>query len=159
MKFSTQEEYGLRCLLRIGKAKAPHGLTIPEISQLEGLSSAHVAKLLRVLRLGGFIESARGHTGGYKLSRPPEEIIVGEALAVLGGRLFEAGFCDLHAGMEKICTNSIDCSIRSLWGTIQSMLDGVLEKLTLRDLLGSEEAVTALVTTFAENDESPEITN
>ncbi len=144
MKFSSQEEYGLRCLLRIGKAE-PNGLTIPEISEMEGLTTAHVAKLLRVLRLGEFIESERGQNGGYKLARTADKIIIGEVLAALGGRLFEAGFCDIHSGISKICTNSIDCSVRSLWGNIQSMLDNVLEKITLKDLLGKEETVSILV--------------
>ena len=155
MKFSTQEEYGLRCLLRIGKSKSLNGLTIPEISQMEGLSMANVGKILRALRLGGFIESTRGQTGGYKLARPSAEIIIGEVLAVLGGRLFEAGFCDIHAGTEMICTHTIDCSIRSLWRTIQSLLDSVLEKLTLKDLIGSEEEVITLVTNFADSTQTP----
>ncbi len=148
MKFSTQEEYGLRCLLRIGKSE--DGLTIPEISDLEGLSTANVGKILRILRLGGFIESTRGQSGGYKLSRPANQIIIGNVLAALGGRLFEKGFCDLHAGTESICTNSIDCSIRSLWGIIQSLLDSVLSKTTLQDLLGKEQEVNEIVTSIAE---------
>jgi Rrf2 family iron-sulfur cluster assembly transcriptional regulator len=159
MKFSSQEEYGLRCLIRIGKSDSPNGLTIPEISELEGLSTANVGKLLRALRLGGFIESTRGQTGGYKLTRPAEEIIIGDVLAVLGGRLFEAGFCDTHSGIENICTNSIDCSIRSLWRTIQSVVDNVLMKTTLKDLLGKEEEVKVLVNSFVEDAENPEIKN
>jgi len=154
MKFSTQEEYGLRCLIRIAKAKTTNGLTIPEISQLEGLSTAHVGKLLRVLRLGGFIDSARGQTGGYKLTKPADEIIIGDVLATLGGRLYEKGFCDIHAGVEITCTNTIDCSIRSLWRTIQSLLDSVLSKTTLKDLMGNEDQVTQLVTLLAENTEA-----
>ena len=74
MKFSTQEEYGIRCLIRIGKSGSPNGLTIPEISKMEGLSTSNVGKILRLLRLGKFVESARGQTGGYKLARPPEKI-------------------------------------------------------------------------------------
>lgn len=153
MKFSTQEEYGLRCMIRIGQATAPNGLTIPEISEKEGLSTANVAKILRVLRLGGFIESARGQTGGYKLTRPPEEIVIGEVLAVLGGRLFEAGFCEEHAGIETICTHTVDCSVRSLWRTVQSLLDSVLGKITLKDLLGNEQEVSDIVIPFSEEAE------
>lgn len=159
MKFSAQEEYGLRCLLRIGKSKSPNGLTIPEISQLEGLSTANVGKILRTLRLGGFIESTRGQTGGYKLANPPEEIIIGNVLAVLGGKLFESNFCDDHAGIEKVCTHSIDCSIRSLWRTIQSLLDSILSKTTLKDLLGSEAEVSTLVSNLTESFEQPKIRN
>jgi Rrf2 family transcriptional regulator, iron-sulfur cluster assembly transcription factor len=155
MKFSTQEEYGLRCLLRISKSDSPNGLTIPEISQLEGLSTANVGKILRMLRLGGFIESARGQTGGYKLARPAEEIVIGEVLEVLGGKLYQDTFCVDHSGSELICTNSIDCAIRSLWKTIQKLLDGVLSKMTLKDLIGSEQQVKAIVNNFAASPDMP----
>ncbi len=151
MKFSTQEEYGLRCLLRIGKSISPNGLTIPEISQLEGLSEANTGKLLRTLRLGGFIESSRGQTGGYKLTKPADKIIIGEVLAALGGKLFEADFCSDHSGAELICTHSIDCSIRSLWRTIQSLIDNVLGKMTLKDLIGTELETGSIANNFASN--------
>ena len=159
MKFSSQEEYGLRCLLRIAMSDSPTGLTIPEISEMEGLSTANVGKILRALRLGGFIESTRGQTGGYKLTRTSDEIIIGEVLAVLGGRLFEAGFCDDHSGTKLICTHSIDCSVRSLWRTVQSLLDGVLGKLTLKDLMGTEKEVKSVADNFAEDVDIPVINN
>ncbi len=150
MKFSTQEEYGLRLLLRIAKSDSPNGLTIPEISELEGLSTANVAKILRMMRLAGFIESARGQTGGYKLKKPADQILVGDVLTSLGGKLYESGFCDIHAGIENICTNTIDCSIRSLWKTVQNLIDEVLGKISLQDLLGKEEDVELLVTNLGE---------
>ena len=150
MKFSTQEEFGMRLLLRIAKSDSSHGLTIPEISELEGISIANAGKILRNLRLAGFIESARGQTGGYKLMKPPNEIIVNDVMTALGGKLYESGFCDLHAGIENICTNSIDCSIRSLWKTIQRMIDDILSQITLQDLLGKEEDVDLLVSNYAE---------
>ena len=71
MKFSSQEEYGLRCLLRIARQGRKASLTIPEISEAEGLSSFYVAKLMRILRRAGLVKSARGQIGGYSLSRPP----------------------------------------------------------------------------------------
>jgi Rrf2 family protein len=145
MKFSSQEEYGLRCLLRIAREGRGAGLTIPEISEAEGISGFYVAKLMRVLRRGGLVKSARGKIGGYTLSRPPGEIVVGEALGLLGGRLFESDFCTDHAGAENICTSSVDCSIRSLWKAVQHMVDRVLSKTTLADLLGSENDVSTMV--------------
>ncbi len=86
MKFSTQEEFGLRLLLRIAKSDSSPGLTIPEISELEGISIANAGKILRILRLAGFIESARGQTGGYNLKKPANEIIVNDVLVALGGK-------------------------------------------------------------------------
>jgi Rrf2 family iron-sulfur cluster assembly transcriptional regulator len=150
MKFSTQEEYGLRLLLRIAKSDSQHGLTIPELSEIEGLSTAHVGKILRALRLAGFIESARGQTGGYKLNQPADKILISNVLTALGGKLYESNFCDLHSGIENICTNSIDCSIRSVWKTVQNVLDSVLSKFTLQDLLGKEDEVQALALSYAQ---------
>ncbi|MCL4550061.1 MAG: Rrf2 family transcriptional regulator [Bacteroidetes bacterium] len=140
MKFSAQEEYGLRCLLRIAKFYAVEkSLTIPEISRAEGLSEHNAGKILRVLRLGGLLESSRGQIGGYTLTRPPEEIMVGDILKVLGGRLFDDSFCNTHSGIADICTNSIDCSVRSLWRLIQDSVDAVVAKMTLKDLMGTEK--------------------
>lgn len=141
MKFSSQEEYGLRCLLRLGMQPPSASLTIPEISRLEGISPHYVAKLLRVLRRGQLVRSARGQAGGYVLARPASQIVVAEALAVLGGRLFDPEFCERHAGEELVCTHSIDCSLRSLWRTVQSAVDRVLTRTTLHDLLGHEQEV------------------
>jgi Rrf2 family protein len=138
MKLSSQEEYGLRCVLRVAGAGDGKSMTIPEIGSAEALSIAYVAKLMRILRQGKLVKSVRGQAGGYILARSPEEIAVGEVLAVLGGRLFEPGFCDQFVGLKRICTHSVDCSIRSLWRSLQSAVDGVLSGITLRDLLQSE---------------------
>jgi len=153
MKFNTQEEYGLRCLLRIAYSRSQNGLTIPEISEAEKLTQANTAKILRSLRLGGFIESARGQSGGYKLSRPPENIIVADVLNSLGGKLFEASFCSDYSGVDIVCTHSIDCSIRSLWRAVQTAIDGVVTKTSLRDLMAKESSVGDFVNNLVE--ESP----
>src|SRR4051794_21206060 len=98
MKFSAQEEYGLRCLLQIARLGEGGSMTIPEISRVEGLTPTHVAKLTMILRKEGFIRSTRGHGGGYTLARAPEQIAVGEVLAALGGKLYDEEFCNRHAG-------------------------------------------------------------
>lgn len=148
MKFSSQEEYGLRCLLRIAKDSNGKGLTIPEISQTEGMTAPNVAKILRVLRLGGFLESSRGQIGGYTLSRPANEILLSDLINVLGGRLYDLEFCKSHKGIVDVCANSIDCSIRSLWQTIQGAVDGALNGITLKDLITSDETLVSKISNY-----------
>ncbi len=149
MKLSANEEYGLRCLVRLGYAEfAGQGLTIPEISQAEGVSPAYAAKILRVLRKGGFVKAARGKDGGYTLARSADSIVIGDVINVLGGRLFESDFCDSHSGQAAICTRSVDCSVRSLWRAIQVAVDQVLSNATLRDLLQNEEDMNSWVRTI-----------
>ena len=149
MKFSSQEEYGLRCLLRIAREGSGKGLTIPEISTAEGMTTHNTAKLLRILRIGGFLDSSRGQVGGYNLSRPADEIFLSDVLKVLGGRLFDQEFCNTHSGGgQEICTNSIDCSIRSLWQMLQNAVDGVLRGMTLKDLISGEEVLLYKIANF-----------
>jgi Rrf2 family protein len=135
MKFTANEEYGLRCLLRLGREAPDGSLTLPEISRAEGISMPYAAKIMRILRQGGFVQSARGKAGGYSLSRRPEGIYLGELLALLGGRLYDPSFCDRHSGVEEVCTNSVDCSVRDLWQSLQLAVDQVLSRMTLGDLL------------------------
>ena len=141
MKLSAQEEYGMRCLLRLGsrEARTGSGMTIPEISKSEGLSVSHVAKLMRILRIGGLVESVRGHTGGYRLSRPVSDITMDEAITALGGKLYDSSFCEEHARRGEMCTHYIGCSIRPLWHRVQSVIDRELSRITLADILGTPE--------------------
>lgn len=142
MKLSAQEEYGLRCLLHLARCGAGESLTIPEISRAEGLSVPNVAKLMRLLRMGGLVQSARGQSGGYTLSRPADQISVGAVVELLGGQFFGPAFCERHSGRERNCAHADDCSLRSLWNTVQMVLSEVLGKTTLQDLLCSEDEMT-----------------
>src|SRR5437773_11802699 len=116
MKISAQEEYGLRCLLRLTQTPTA-AQTLPEVAAAEGLSVPYVAKLMAVLRDAGLTESVRGRSGGYTLARPPEEIGLGSLLLVLGEPLFdEPGYCDRHAGASSdgICVHKGGRSLPAL---------------------------------------------
>lgn len=145
MKITAQEEYGLRILLRIASCRTEEGLTIPRLSAEEGLSGAYVAKLTRLLRIGGFINSTPGNKGGYILSRPAREIVIKDVLQTLGGVLYDDEFCHTHAGTMKLCSHSVDCSARSLWQMIQFTVDELLGRITLHDLVNPEQESSRLL--------------
>jgi Rrf2 family protein len=138
MKITSQEEYGLRCLLRLAEAGTEKSLTIPEIAAAEGLSSPYVAKLLAVLRQAGLIDSVRGCLGGYRLARPPVEVTIGEVLAALGEPLFDdPGYCARHAGTETdgSCVHHGQCNLKDLWQSLEQWMRRALEQITLADAL------------------------
>lgn len=139
MKITAQEEYGLRILLRIAGCKDPDGMSIPQLSEAEGISPHYVAKLARILRLEGFINSTPGYKGGYILAKPANEIIINDVLKGLGGALYDKKFCGTHTGSLRLCVNSVDCSSRSLWKMIQFTVDQLLDKITLADLVNQEK--------------------
>ncbi|GAB4365945.1 MAG: Rrf2 family transcriptional regulator [Bryobacter sp.] len=145
MKLSAQEEYGLRCLLQMAIRGDEASLSIPEISRAEGLSVPNVAKLMRLLRLAGFVRSVRGQAGGYSLARPANQIHVSSVLEALGGKLFGPRFCDRHSGLELVCVHDADCSMRSVWVALQTMFDKLLAGITLSDLLQKEQQMKILL--------------
>ena len=137
MRLTAQEEYGLRCLLQVAK-QPDAAVTTPEIAEREGLSNAHVHKLMRLPRRGGLVKSVRGRKGGYQLARAAEQINVGAVLAALGDSLYSTAFCGQHRGVERTCVRNDDCSIRSLWIAVDRAVQRALQSTKLSDLLRSE---------------------
>jgi len=159
MKITAQEEYGLRVLIRIAACRNQEGMSIPQLSEAEGLTIHYVAKLTRHLRLAGFINSTPGLKGGYVLARPAGAIIINDVLKSLGGALFDKAFCQTHSGAVRLCNNSVDCSARSLWQMIQYTMDKLLNKITLHDLINGESESSGMLEQILRvaNNEIPEV--
>ncbi len=148
MKVSAQEEYGLRCMLQLArrqKGGERHPLTLSEIAREEGLTVPHVAKLIRRLRNAGLVKSVLGRMGGYTLSRDASSVSVAEVLGALGGKLYDTDYCAKYTGDLSICTHMGDCSIRSLWGVLEVLVQRVLGKTMLSELISSERGMTAVL--------------
>lgn len=153
MKITAQEEYGLRILIRIGSCKDRDGMSIPQLSETEQLSQHYIAKLTRLLRMSNLIRSTPGNKGGYVLAKPADEIVIKQVLEALGTPL-DKEFTDENGAVMRFCTNSVDCSSRSLWQMIQMTVNNLLERITLLDLVSENEAsktiFDALVPEFLE---------
>ena len=148
MKLTAQEEYGLRCILSLARAEERAGseigsksLTISDIADLEGISPQYAGKLIRILGKQGLVTSVRGCKGGYRLSRPLEDISVAEVLDALGSKVYDPQLCDRFRGDRPFCVHTNDCSIRSLWSGVQLVIDAVLSKTTLKELVANERTV------------------
>lgn len=120
-------------------------MTIPEIAALEGLTASNVAKIMRILLKGGIVHSTRGHQGGYRLSRPAEEISVAEVMDTLGGGLFPDGFCTDHRGTRRACVHSHDCALRPVWSSLDALIRQTLDAIMLADLIAPENRAGELI--------------
>ncbi len=92
------------------------------------------------LALGAILAGADHLLAPY-LAQPARDIVISDVLAVLGGRLFTSDFCEKHTGEDRSCSHAGDCSIRMLWSTVQHVVDRVLSRTTLEDLLESGHSV------------------
>jgi Rrf2 family protein len=144
MKLSSQEEYGLRCLVRLAHHPDAFG-TIHEIAKAEGLTPAYVAKLMGVLRRAGLVTASRGHKGGYALARPADAVDLSEVMVALGGRIYSNRFCGDHAGSVATsvgkCAHDGNCSIRPVLVGLDRLVHDALSRVTLKSLVRSEPAM------------------
>ena len=143
MKISSQEEYGLRCLVQLARAEADDELlTLSQIAEREGLSVANAGKLLWILNKAGFVQSQRGTNGGYSLARPASEIRLNEVIRVLDSDTVDA-FCKTHAGVMDVCVHTTDCGIRPVIVGLHEVVQRALAEITLAQLVGTEAKVDA----------------
>ncbi len=154
MKISSQEEYGLRCLLQIarvsgrgagaGEERWERGpVPISEIAVREGLSVEYVGKILMKLRKAGLVESTRGKAGGYLLSLSPSSISLRRVLDALSDPMYEPDYCRRFRGTEEACVHQADCGIRSVWVMVNRFLAETLERVSLADLVRGEAGAAA----------------
>lgn len=141
MKITAQEEYGLRCLLRVAEQAEGEAIAAPEIAESEGLSLSYTQKMLRVLSKGGLVDSRRGSQGGYFMAQPPEAITVGDAIRVLGGIFEVEDICDRHTGEFAECANRCNCGIRPVWAHISQFVVETLDGISLAVLMSDKDEV------------------
>ena len=140
MKISAQEEYGLRCLVQLANLQVGESLTLPQIAEREGISTANAGKLMWLLNKAGFVNSTRGTKGGYFLSRPATEIRLSEIIKVLDEEVLSA-HCESFTGVMEKCVHTGDCGIRPVIVGLHEIVENALSRITLSQLVGNERSV------------------
>ena len=143
MKISAQEEYGLRCLVQLATLKDGESLTLPQIAEGEGISSANAGKLMWLLNKAGFVQSTRGTKGGYFLSRPAGEIKLSEIIRVLDQDVLNK-HCESYTGVLDSCIHKGDCGIRPVIVGLHEIVENALSQITLAQLVGNELSVNEM---------------
>ena len=137
MKITAYEEYGLRIILRLAKLQnnANTLVSLNEIASAEGISAENTAAILAKLKEAKLIESVRGKFGGYKLSKSPAEINLYQVVNGISKKTFDIDFCDSHSGNQEICVHANDCSVRSVWSSVHSLVNNFLASISLEKLM------------------------
>lgn len=140
MKISAQEEYGLRCLVQLANLKHGESLTLPQMAEREGISTANAGKLMWLLNKAGFVRSTRGTKGGYFLARPASAIHLSEIIKVLDEDVLSK-HCESYTGILDSCVHKGDCGIRPVIVGLHEIVENALSQITLSQLIGTESTV------------------
>jgi Rrf2 family protein len=107
-------------------------LPLSAIAERQQISLAYLEQLFLRLRRAQLVESARGRSGGYRLTRPAGEICVAEIMAAV-----EEGVRMTRCGGEsaKTCLPGQRCLTHGLWDALGEQIAAFLESVTLQEVL------------------------
>ena len=135
MKLSTRTRYGTRLILDMAQHYGQGAIQLGEIANRQDISLKYLEQIIRPLKKANYIRSFRGAKGGHMLTKPPEEISVGEVVAVLeGGKTLVR--CDKD---PKNCERVGSCLTRYLWMEAADAMFQRLSSITFADLMNLKE--------------------
>lgn len=133
MKISTKGRYALRMMLDLAVNSAGAPVPLRDVAQRQDISDKYLEQIVTQLSRAGLVRSVRGAGGGYLLTRPSEEYTVGEILRALEGNLAPVSCVD--SGDVCRCERAEQCVTVEVWREIQAAVSGVVDRLTLADLV------------------------
>jgi Rrf2 family protein len=136
MKLSTRGEYALRALLVLGQdyQEDDSVVRIQEISTQQNIPKRFLEQILNDLKSARIVESKRGVSGGYRLSRPPENITLAEIIRHIEGALAPVS-CVSERFYEKCsCPDESRCAIRSVMKEARDAVVKIVERVTVAEL-------------------------
>jgi len=131
MRLTFYSDYSLRLLMY---AAVRHGelVTIQEVANAYGISKNHLMKVAFELGRKGYLDTVRGRGGGFRLSRPPEKIRLGDVV-----RETEENFTMVECFDPKTntCAITAPCRLRGALARALKAYFAVLDEYTLADLV------------------------
>ena len=131
MRISKRSRYGIRMMLELALHFGKDPLQISEIAEREEISKKYLGQLIIPLKNAGYVSSIRGAYGGYILAKSPETITLKEIFTILEGDISLVECTKDPA----FCRRTNLCSTRDIWKLISERISGVLETMTLKDLV------------------------
>lgn len=132
MKLSTRGRYGLKAMFQLSMHYGEGPTSLKTIADEQNLSENYLEQLFSTLRKEGLLSSVRGAQGGYMLSKPPQDITVGNILRALEGDLAPSS-CIIED--DPTCENEDHCVTKLVWLKIRDSIDEVVDSITLKDMI------------------------
>lgn len=133
MKVSTKGRYALRLMIDIAEhAEEKKPVSIKDIAARQQISDKYLEQIIALLNGAGYVRSIRGPQGGYLLRKEPEEYTVGMILRLTEGTLAPVACVEEDA---ISCEREENCATMRLWRELYDAISGVVDRVTLADLL------------------------
>lgn len=140
MRLTLHSNYAIRMLMYCA-LHTEDPVPVSSVAAAYGISEHHLAKIAQTLARFGFVETHRGRSGGVSLARRPEHISIG---AVLRATEHEP-VAECFAEDRNTCPIAPECRLRPALAAAMEAFFGVLDRITLADLVAEPKGLMALL--------------
>jgi Rrf2 family protein len=141
MKISHRGLYALKALIHLAEAYDRGLVKIHEIAAEESIPEKFLEGILVLLKNARLVSSQRGREGGYRLRRPPAEILVGEVVRIVDGPL--APFGDAVELAHRVRTEPRHAGLFDLFLEVRNSAAAILDHTSLEDVVGRNRKILA----------------
>ena len=136
MKLTSRGRYAVMAMADLAKNNIKEPTSLTEISLRQGISIDYLEQLFLKLRKNNLVQSVRGPSGGYVLSKPPGEI---KLLSIISAVDEKIKTVKCRKESKKGCNGkSIKCITHNLWDDLETHIKNFFEDNTLSDILFKE---------------------
>ena len=132
---TNKGKYGLKALAHLAGLPPAKTLQSIEIATANNIPKKFLDAILGELRVAGIVSTKKGKGGGYRLSREPSKISVGEAIRVLDGPLAPIACASRQAYRPCLdCKDVRACSVRLMMLEVRDVSARVLDNTSIEDM-------------------------
>ena len=133
MKLTSKGRCAVMAMADLAKIATTQPTSITEISLRQGISISFLEQIFSKLKKNNLVQSSRGSSGGYLLTRSPKEITVSSIIKAVDEKVKTVG-CKKDS--KKGCNGkSVKCITHSLWDDLENHINSFFEKNTLNDII------------------------
>ena len=133
MKLTNKGRYAVMAMADLAKTSTTEPTSLTAISIRQGISISFLEQIFLQLKKNNLVQSSRGSTGGYLLTKSPEEIKLSSIINAVNEKVKTVG-CKKES--KKGCTGkSVKCLTHDLWDDLETHINNFFEKNTLNDIV------------------------
>ncbi|NNE58745.1 MAG: Rrf2 family transcriptional regulator [Hellea sp.] len=139
MKLTAKGRYAIMAMTDLAAQGPNKVVSLSEIASRQSISLAFLEQLFGKLRKAGLVDSHRGQSGGYSLSRPSSSIALDKIIDAVDEDI------KLHGCTPEIkqnCTgHKTQCLTHSLWDALEAHIEDFLAKVSVADVVEQNIAI------------------
>jgi len=141
MKISHRGLYALQALVHLADAYETGLIAAHTVAEKEGIPEKFLEGILLALKNARVVSSERGREGGYRLRKPPREILLGDVVRMIDGPL--APFGDVGELEHRVKTEARHPGLFDLFLEVRNAASAIMDRTSLADLVERDRRVLA----------------